>query len=140
MTKNAQISKSLQSSNISHIKSTQSEMINRYLLSIDSLYLNLEFTAGMVVVYCFENEWIEMNFEGALYLYKRNDLSHRLVILNRNGPSDFKLNIPSEFYVEYQTQFVTFSHLDRNNIFGLWFENEFIAKKLFQKLQEIQNS
>ncbi|ELA42467.1 uncharacterized protein VICG_00566 [Vittaforma corneae ATCC 50505] len=136
-------SKSYQECNEPFINSTQRKIVDRYLLSIDNLYSKLVFTTGKVILYIFENnEWIEMNLEGPLYLYRRNNeenvsSQYRLIVLSRNNMQDFKLNIPNSFYLECQNQAVVFSHLDKNNIFGFWFDNELVVKKFYQVLQHI---
>lgn len=125
------------------INSTQRKIVDRYLLSIDNLYSRLVFTTGKVILLAFENnEWAEMKLEGPLYLYRRNNKEnissqHRLVVLNRNNMQDFKLNIPNEFYLEYQNQAVIFSHSERSTVFGFWFDNELVVKRFYQTLRDI---
>jgi len=118
------------------INATQRKIVDRYLQSQDALYTEVVFTAGKVVLHAFKDEWVETNTEGPLYLYRRRDKEHpqRLLVMNRNGAEDFRLEIPREYELEYQEQFVIFSGKDKANIFGFWFDNEAAAKTLFKLL------
>ena len=117
----------------------QDKILNRYLLSIDPSYEYVIFRASNANIYRFEDEWSEMGIEGSLYIYRRNkDEGHRLIVFNRKGLNDFKLNISSHFYLEFENQFVIFSYLDKKNIFGFWFDNSQESKKFFKALESLK--
>lgn len=108
-----------------------------------------------------------MEIEGPLYLYERTEhhtineyskddnttndiisditsesreISFRLIVFNKYNPSDFKLNIPHIFYVEYQNNFVIFSSQEKENIFGFWIEKEEEAIEFYQTLVRISEA
>jgi hypothetical protein len=124
-----------------HIRNmTQEKILNRYLLSIDSSYDHVEFKAKNAHIYRFEEEWAEMEIEGSLYIYSRTaERGYILIVFNRKGLNDFKLNIPKDFYLELDNQFVIFSHSDKKNIFGFWFEQIQEAKDFHQILEIYKN-
>lgn len=120
------------------INSKQKEILDRHLRRIDKMYDSIAFSAEKVLLYTYMDNWCEMGIEGAIYLYKRSGApSHRLIVFNKKNLNDFKLNIPSDFYLELQEQFVIFSHTDKENIFGFWFEDDLDAKNLYEILTSI---
>lgn len=125
-----------------HIRNmTQEKILNRYLSSIDPSYDYVVFKAGNTYVYRYEEEWSEMDVEGSLYIYKRIlDKGHRLIVFNRRGLNDFKLNIPKDFFLEVDNQLVIFSHIDQKNIFGFWFELNQEAEDFYKILEKCKGS
>lgn len=137
MTKVQEKSKIKHNANL-RIGTTQEIILNRYLLSIDQNYKSVIFNVAKVSIYRFEDEWNEMGIEGSLYIYKRNaDQEHRLIVFNRRGLNDFKLNIPKYFYLEIENQFAIFSHTDKKNIFGFWFDEGKTAGKFGKVLESL---
>ena len=119
---------------------TQDIILKRYLLSIDSSYEYVVHRADNVHIYRFEENWVEMNIQGSLYIYKRShDRGFRLIVFNRKGLNDFKLNIPNEFFLEFEKQFVIFSPTDKKNIFGFWFEQNQEAEDFYKNLKNCKD-
>lgn len=120
------------------MNSQQHLILNRYLRRMDPGYEEVLFSAQNVLLYSFEKEWVEMDIEGPLFLYRRKgEVCNRLVVFNRSGQKDFKLNIPEIFYLEEQDQFVIFSQNKKERIMGFWSDNESVSKRLYKSLQSL---
>lgn len=120
-------------------KPVRDAVFTRYMETVDPNFLCAIFHAPKASIYTYGQEWNEMEIEGSLYVYKRaSNPRHRLIVLNRKGVNDFKLNIPEEFHVEIDGQFVIFSHEDRKSIFGFWFNDAETAQASFKTLEKLK--
>ncbi|KAM0680938.1 hypothetical protein GINT2_000750 [Glugoides intestinalis] len=120
------------------MNSQQQLILNRHLKRIDPEYEEVIFSLRSVLLYIFDKEWVEIDVEGPLYLYRtKGEACSRLIVFNRNGQNDFKLDISGKFYLEEQEQFVIFNQNSKEPIIGFWIDNEESSKRFYKLLSSL---
>ncbi|KAI5190400.1 hypothetical protein NEMIN01_1024 [Nematocida minor] len=102
-----------------------SEIVKRLLKNKDPSYSHLLLSSVNAVVFKYEGEWVSMDIEGVIHLYKRDKIpSTAIHILNRKNPSDFHLLIDKSTYdIENYDKFIIIKKAVGNEmeVYGLWF-------------------
>ena len=100
------------------------------LQKIDPSVLEIIGDATHVALYSFQpatTKWERMNIEGALFVTRAACAPfYNVVVLNKNGPDDFKLDIKCIMNIKLQPPYLMLRHATAGapSVVGLWFHNE----------------
>lgn len=102
-----------------------SEIVRRVLKSKDPAYSHLILSSVNVTVFKYEEQWINMEIEGAIHFYKRDKIPTTAIhILNRKKPQDFYFLVDKNMNgIETHDRFIIIKKAIGNvmEVFGLWF-------------------
>lgn len=103
------------------------EIVRRVLRGKDSSYSHLVLSSVNVILFKYEEQWMNMEVEGAIHLYKRDKIPTTAIhILNRKKPVDFCYLIDKNVYeIETYDRFIVIKRVigKEMEIYGLWFYN-----------------
>lgn len=101
------------------------EIVKRVLRGKDTSYSHLILSSVNVILFKYEDQWINMEIEGVIHLYKRDKIPTTAIhILNRKKPQDFSFLIDKHMYgIETYDRFIIIKRAieQEMEIFGLWF-------------------
>ncbi|KAH9385153.1 uncharacterized protein NEMAJ01_0049 [Nematocida major] len=105
------------------------EITKRILTGKDPMYNHLLLSSVNVLVFKYEEKWINTETEGVIHIYKRRDVpSTAILILNRKSPSDFYMLMDKHVHsIETYEKFIIISKAygREMEIFGLWFYDSY---------------
>jgi mRNA-decapping enzyme 1B len=111
--------------------------------SMDRSIVDILGSATHVVLYDFDtvsNSWEKSNVEGSLFLCVKQNGRYTLVILNRNSPDNYPMDLDAGFQVQLNDPYLIFRNSDAAGtltIRGVWFPNADERTQLFDLLQTV---
>jgi mRNA-decapping enzyme 1B len=101
----------------------------RLLQKSDPTISDLLGSAAHVVLYNFSQEsqsWEKSNVEGSLFLTSTTSNGYILVILNRNAPENYKIQLTPDFQLQNSIPYLIFKQQQDANVVirGIWFPND----------------
>lgn len=101
----------------------------RLLQKSDPTISDLLGSATHVVLYNFSQEsqsWEKSNVEGSLFLTSTTSNGYVLVILNRNAPENYKIQLTPDFQLQNSIPYLIFKQQQDANVVirGIWFPND----------------
>jgi mRNA-decapping enzyme 1B len=101
----------------------------RLLQKSDPTISDLLGSATHVVLYNFSQQsqsWEKSNVEGSLFLTSTTSNGYILVILNRNAPENYKIQLTPDFQLQNSIPYLIFKQQQDANVVirGIWFPND----------------
>ena len=120
------------------------EMNLRVLRRFDPSIVHIVSVASFAVLYSYEGEWSKTATEGPLFLFQRAAAPHGLLILNRNGPVSFSVDIHRDDDIEMSKGFIIYrphAQLDaaEEDIYGIWVYESAALEQLWRSLIDLQH-
>ncbi|WFD33441.1 hypothetical protein MCUN1_000254 [Malassezia cuniculi] len=119
------------------------ELNLRVLRRFDPSITRIVSVASFAVLYSYENEWAKTSTEGPLFLFQRESAPHGLLILNRNGPVSFSIDIRTEDDIEVSNEFIIYhpnAHPDaEDDVYGIWIFEHAQLEQLGKLMIDLQH-
>lgn len=114
------------------------DMNLRVLRRFDPSIAHIVSVASFAVLYSYDSGWVrprsqaKTTTEGPLFLFQREKAPHGLLLLNRNGPVSFSVDIQREDDIEVSQEFIIYRPQAQGveeDIYGIWiFERAQLAQ------------